>query len=347
MPPKPAAAPAPGTPAQGTAAPGTPAPGTPAQGTAAPGTAAQGTAAPAPGTAAQGTPGTEAQGTPGTEAPAAAAPGIDPVGSATAEATDLGKTASGTVTSIIDPNSTTSAYDTIRNTAASKISSLLTKQTDKIVKPLMTAIVPMELRSDPEIKQILAKKQQQIKDQEAKMIEKSASSGADSALKVALAIPVTGNMISLASAVDSGATAFKNLFSGFNKIKNEIVDLKKKVCQVKARVAAAKNAKCGAMPHLGLPKINSLSSKMPSVPNMGFGKTQTQKGGSLRKSKNKINYSEAERALHRTRRSIEYFQDPTKSKKYIYSSPSHLKTRKLYANKILDRTSKSISAFSG
>jgi len=312
MPPKPAAAPAqgtPGTPAQGT--PGTP--GTPAQGTPAQGTAAQGT--PAQGTPAQGT------------AAAPEEPGIDPVGGATAGATDLAKTATGTVTSIIDPNSTSSAYDTIRNTAASKISSLLTKQTDKIVKPLMTAIVPMELRSDPEIKQILAKKQQQIKDQEAKMIEKSASSGADSALKVALAIPVTGNMISLASAVDSGATAFKNLFSGFNKIKNEIVDLKKKVCQVKARVAAAKNAKCGPMPHIGLPKL--------------------QKGGSLRKSKNKINYSQAERALHRTRRSIEYFQDPTKSKKYIYSSPGHLKTRKLYANKILDRTSKSISAFSG
>ena len=309
MPPKPAAA------------PGTPAPAV-AQGT----QGTQGT----PGTpAAQGTPGTP--GTPGTGTAGTAAtpeePGIDPVGGATAGATDLAKTATGTVTSIIDPNSTSSAYDTIRNTAASKISGLLTNQTDKIVKPLMTAIVPMELRSDPEIKQILAKKQQQIKDQETKMIEKSASSGADSALKVALAIPVTGNMISLASAVDSGATAFKNLFSGFNKIKNEIVDLKKKVCQVKARVAAAKNAKCGAMPHIGLPKL--------------------QKGGSLRKSKNKINYSQAERALHRTRRSIEYFQDPTKSKKYIYSSPSHLKTRKLYANKILDRTSKSISAFSG
>jgi uncharacterized phage infection (PIP) family protein YhgE len=245
-------------------------------------------------------------------------------------------------------------YDTVKNTAASKLSGTLTKQTDKIVKPLMTAVVPMEIRSDPEIKQILASKQQNIKDQQTKMIEKTASSGADAGLKFALAIPVTGNLLSLASAADSGVSAFKNLFSGFKKVKDEITDLRKKVCQVRARIAAAKNAKCG-LPGLGSltsklnAKLGQASAKVNSMAAKAVG--SAHKGGGLRNETRKMK-TRGSSALDRTRRSIEYFHDPTNPKKQVHTkkymnSPGHLKTRKLYADKILHRTGQSIRAFSG
>ncbi len=209
-----------------------------------------------------------------------------------------------------------------------KIEPAMQKVTSGPINGILSAVVPSSVRKIPKIQQKLNAAMEDINEKQKNMIESTSKRIAHTGVKLATALPLIGNAISLGSAVDNGIAAVRQLKEGVIAIKDRITTLRD---QVKDEVREAKRrAKCGLM---------------QNIPKMGLGKTQ--KGGSLRKSKNKINYSEAERALDRTRRSIEYFQDPTKSKKQIYSSPGHLKTRKLYANKILDRTSKSISAFSG
>ena len=223
-----------------------------------------------------------------------------------------------------------------------KIEPAMQKVTSGPINAILSVVVPSSARKVTKIQQKLNDAIEDINEKQKNMIEGTSKRIAHTGVKLAAALPLIGNAISLGSAVDNGIAAVRQLKEGVTAIKDRITTLRD---EVKDEVREAKRrAKCGLMQ-----KMNNLKSKMPNIPKMGFGKTQTQtqKGGSLRKSKNKINYSQAERALHRTRRSIDYFQDLANSKKHMYSLPTHLKTRKLYANKILDRTSKSVSAFSG
>ena len=249
--------------------------------------------------------------------------------------------------------------EVVEATIAAKMTPAIESATSGPINLLLSAAVPSEARAIPEIQDKLNEAKQSIKNEQAKMVNEVSGTAGSVAIKTATAIPFAGAIVAGASIVDRVVGAVRKVTSRFGKIKNRIKTLKREVCQAMAAAAAAKNASCSGMPHLGLPKISLPFGSKGKVAEAAAATAAhaNKKGGGTNKKTKKMsvvvrNTATSSNALDRTRRAMEYFHEPTNSKKQIHTrkhvtSPTHLKTRKLYANKILERTGHSIRAFSG
>jgi prophage DNA circulation protein len=241
----------------------------------------------------------------------------------------------------------TTMEERFTNNAINKIEPGMKKITNVPINALIGRAVPKNLRCIPEIKEELEKANTYIEQKQQDVIEKTSKKVASVGVKVATAIPFIGNGIAIGSAIDNAVAAGKEMFRGFGKIKNRIQDLRNKANSVKERIAAAakKNS-------LGIRNFAStVKARAKSAIGLKGGGQRTRTRTITRTITKKNSTSTGDAILNRTQHTINHFHDPINSKYHHHTkklpSQVHLKTRKLHADKILERTTRSVAAFHG
>jgi hypothetical protein len=227
--------------------------------------------------------------------------------------------------------------------AIKKIGPGLENVTNGPINLFIGRAVPSNLRGVSEIKEELEKAQADIKQTQQDVIDKTSKKVAAVGLKVATSIPFIGNGIAVGSAIDNAVAAGKEMFRGATKIKNRIQDLKNKVRSVKERIAAA--AKKKSIGNRNFASTVKARAKIAIGLKGGGQRTRTR----TRTNKNSTGTGDA--ILNRTQHTIDHFHDPINIKYHHYTKKMppqvHLKTRKIHADKILERTTRSVAAFHG
>ena len=180
-----------------------------------------------------------------------------------------------------------------------RIKTNLATKIGRIFKSLLASRINVAVNSAlpsdifPEIKQELDEK---IANTETEVVGKISQKAINSAENAIKAIPGPGTILSIASSVDNAISAIKDARDGYNEIKNDI-----KQAEQRANNATNLQIPMPTFPTLSIPPI-----PVPRTPIHS-----NLKGGGSRKEKRQ----KTSKILHRTSKSINLFQNPTKRTK--------------------------------
>ena len=185
-----------------------------------------------------------------------------------------------------------------------RIKTNLATKIGRIFKSLLASRINVAVNSAlpsdifPEIKQELDEK---IENTETKVVGKISQKAINSAENAIKAIPGPGTILSIASSVDNAISAIKDARDGYNEIKNDI-----KQAEQRANNATNLQIPMPALPTLRIPPIPVPRIPIPRIPIH----SNLKGGGSIKEKRQKTS-----KILHRTSKSINLFQNPTKRTK--------------------------------
>jgi len=187
-----------------------------------------------------------------------------------------------------------------------RIKTNLATKIGRIFKSLLASRINVAVNSAlpsdifPEVKQELDEK---IANKETEVVGKISGKVINSAENAIKAIPGPGTILSIASSVDNAISAIKDARDGYEEIKNDI-----KQAEQRANNATNLQIPMPALPTLRIPPV---PVPVPHIPVPRIPIPSNLKGGSSKKEKRQKTL----KILHRTSKSINLFQNPTKRTK--------------------------------